>query len=79
MQNEELTEEERARIRSLMAFQKVVLGIVRRWGLVVFAAFLVLLVSFSSFLWVRGSSSVKRYEAKTRLLYTPKKLSLIHI
>lgn len=77
MQNEELTAEERARIRSLMAFQKVVLGIVRRWGLVVFAAFLVLLVSFSSFLWVRGSSSVKRYEAKTRLLYTPKKVSRI--
>ena len=77
MQNEELTEEERARIRSLMAFQKVVLGIVRRWGLVVFAAFLVLLASFSSFLWMRGSSSVKRYEAKTRLLYTPKKVSRI--
>lgn len=77
MQEEELTEEERARLRGLIAFQKVVLGIALRWWFLFVVVFAVLLAVFSAFLWMRGAKSVKRYEAKTRLLYSPKKVSRI--
>lgn len=77
MQEEELTEEERARLRGLIAFQKVVLGIALRWWYLFVIVFLALLALFSAFLWMRGAKSVKRYETKTRLLYTPKKISRI--
>jgi len=74
---EELTEEERARMRSLVALQKVVLGIVLRWlwlFIVVFCAFATVL---GGILWSRGAKSVNRYTAKTVLMYTPKKVSHI--
>ena len=77
MQEEQLTEEERARLRGLMAFQKVVLGIALRWWFLFIAFFLAFLAVFSTFLWMRGSKSVKRYEAKTRLMFSPKKVTRI--
>ena len=77
MQEEELTEEERARLRGLIAFQKVVLGIALRWWWLFVVVFLALLAIFSSFLWMRGSKSVNRYEATTRLMYSPKKVSRV--
>ena len=77
MQDEELTEEERARLRGLIAFQKVVLGIALRWWFLFVVAFLAFLAISSSFLWVRGSKSVKRFEANTRLMYSPKKVSRV--
>ena len=77
MQEEELTEEERARLRGLIAFQKVVLGIALRWWWLFVVVFLALLALFSSFLWMRGSKSVKRFETTTRLLYSPKKVSRV--
>ena len=77
MQDEELTEEERARLRGLIAFQKLVLGIALRWWWLFAAVFLALLTLFSAFLWMRGARSVNRYEAKTRLMYSPKKVSRI--
>lgn len=77
MQEEELTEEERARLRGLIAFQKVVLGIALRWWWLFVVVFLALLALFSSFLWMRGSRSVKRFETTTRLLYSPKKVSRV--
>ena len=77
MQEEELTEEERARLRGLMAFQKVVLGIALRWWLLFAVVFLSFLTLFSVFLWMRGAKSVKRFEATTKLLFTPKKVSRI--
>ena len=40
MQEDELTEEERARLRGLIAFQKVVLGIALRWWFVFVVVFL---------------------------------------
>ncbi len=74
---EELTEQERARIRKFMIFQKVVLGIVMRW----WPLFLIVMILFGSsaatFLWRRGARSVKRYEAQTRLLYSPKKIERV--
>lgn len=77
MQEDELTEEERARLRGLIAFQKVVLGIALRWWFVFVVVFLSLLTLFSAFLWMRGVKSVKRFEATTRLLFSPKKVSRI--
>jgi len=74
---EELTEEERARIRNLVAFQKVALGIALRWWPLFAAVFCVLALAFSGFLWIRGSASVKRYEATTRLMYAPKKIARV--
>lgn len=77
MKEEELTEEERARLRGLIAVQKVVLGIALRWWFLFVVVFLALLALFSSFLWMRGSKSVKRFETTTRLLYSPKKVSRV--
>jgi len=75
--DEELTEAEQARLKNLVAFQKVVLGIALRWWWVFAVAFAVLMCGFSLFLWMRGSESVKRYEASTRLMFSPKKISRI--
>ena len=77
MQEEELTEEERAKLRGLIEFQKVALGIALRWWFLFVVVFAVLLAVFSAFLWMRGAKSVKRYEAKTRLMFSPKKVSRI--
>lgn len=77
MESEELTEEERAKLRGLIAFQKLVLGIALRWWWLFVVVFLALLAIFSSFLWMRGSKSVNRYEATTRLMYSPKKVSRV--
>ena len=72
-----MTEEEQARMRSLVAFQKVALGVALRWWPLFMLVFLVLASAFSIFLWMRGSESVKRYEATTRLMFSPKKISRI--
>ena len=77
MQDEELTEEERARLRGLIAFQKVALGVALRWWYLFVVVFVVVLAGLSTVLWIRGSKSVKRYEAKTRLLFSPKKIARI--
>ena len=75
--DEELTEAEQARMRSLIAFQKVALGVALRWWPLFAVVFCVLAALFSGFLWMRGSASVKRYEATTRLMYAPKKIARI--
>ncbi|MCR5838776.1 MAG: hypothetical protein K6G94_03995, partial [Kiritimatiellae bacterium] len=64
-------------MRGLIAFQKLVLGIALRWWWLFVVVFLALLAIFSSFLWMRGSKSVNRYEATTRLMYSPKKVSRV--
>ncbi len=75
--DEELTEAEQARIQSLVAFQKVALGVALRWWPLFAAVFCVIALSLSGFLWMRGSASVNRYEATTRLMYSPKKIARI--
>ncbi len=74
---DELTDQERARIRSLIVFQKVAMGIILRWYPLFLCVFIVLASSFSAYLWLRGSRSVKRYEATTRLIFSPKKIARI--
>ena len=75
--DDELTESDEARLKSIVAFQKVVLGIALRWSWLFAAVFVVLMAGFSLYLWMRGSESVKRYEATTRLMFSPKKVSRI--
>jgi len=74
---DDMSEEERARLRGLVAFQKVVLGIAMRWWSLFFVVFCVLATVFSLYLWMRGSKSVKRYEASTRLIFSPKKIARV--
>ncbi len=74
---EELTEEEQARLRSFVAFEKVALGIALRWWPLFLATFFTIASVLSLFFWMRGSESVKRYEATTRLMFSPKKIAKI--
>lgn len=74
---EELTDKERAKIKNLVAFQKLVLGIVLHWWYLFALVFLLFGACFSGYLWMRGSKSVKRYEATTRLMFAPKKIHRI--
>ena len=75
--DEELTEAERARLRRIVAFQKVAFGIALRWWPLFVAVFCAIALALSGYLWLRGSNSVKRYEATTRLMYAPKKIARI--
>ena len=74
---EELTKDELARLQSIASFQKVGLGIVIRWRLLFLLVFLAISSVFAGYLWMRGSRSVKRYEATTALLFAPKKIAHI--
>jgi len=74
---EELTELEQARLRSIAAFQKVVFYIAMRWRWLFVVVFCCLAAVVATCLWFRGSRSVNRYEAKTALLFTPKKIAHI--
>ena len=75
--DEELTEAEQARLKRLVAVQKVALGIALRWWPLFVSVFCVLALSFAAYLWIRGSKSVNRYEATTRLMFAPKKIARI--
>ena len=48
-----------------------------RWAWLFVVVFAVLMSAFSFYLWMRGSKSVKRYEATTRLMFSPKKIARI--
>ena len=77
MTDDELTEAEQARLRALVVFQKIVLGIALRWWRLYAIVFVAVGAILSSLLWMKGAKSVKRYEATTRLLFTPKKISRV--
>lgn len=70
---DELTEEEKARMRRLNTLRKVATGILAKWRLPLAAVFLGSLAALAAFSASRAAKSVKRYEAKTRLLYSPRK------
>ena len=67
------TDEDLARLKSLAAFQKVVLGIAMRWKFLFLIVFCLVAAVSAAYLYMRGSQSVRRYQAKTSLLFTPKK------
>ena len=71
---EELTEQEKARMRAITTYRKVVCGILLRWWPCFIIAFIVVFSLLAAFLAIKTSKSVSRYEAKTRLLFNPKKV-----
>jgi len=68
------TDEETARLKSVVTFQKVVLVIILRWWLLAAMVFCIFFALFAGILVTRASKSVKRYETKTQLLFNPKKI-----
>ena len=67
-------DEETARLRSVVTFQKVVMVIILRWWLLAAIVFCTFFTLFAGHLVMRASKSVSRYEAKTQLLFNPKKI-----
>ncbi len=74
---EELTEIEQAQLRRIVTLQKIVVGIIAKWGWLLFALFLIHVACFGSYLTFRAIRSVERFEAKTRLLYNPREAANI--
>ena len=77
MTDEEMSESEQAQLRKIISFQKVALGIVLKWKWLFLLLILVLGATFTTFLRVKASKSVARFEARTRLLYNPRKVAKI--
>ena len=74
---EELTEAESEQMRRLAILQKVACLILRKWGWLLFFAFLLLTGAFSSYLVWHTAKSDHRFEASTRLLYSPRQVAQI--
>lgn len=69
--DDELTAEERERMRKMAALAKVSAGIAWKWAWLFVSVFLVLFVAFSWYLVRRSFRNPWRYTAVTRLLYMP--------
>lgn len=77
MEDNTTTEADQARLRSLFAFNKVAWIIVKKWWFVLLLVFCALSTALGVYLSKRAQKSVNRYEATTRLMFTPKKISRI--
>ncbi len=77
MSEEETTESEQAQLRKIIAFQKVVLGIVLKWKWLFLLVIVLVGASLATYLRFKASKSVARFEAQTRLLYNPRKVARI--
>ena len=77
MTADELTDAEREQLKALATLQKVAWIAVRRWLGLVVAVFLLLAGAFSVYLVWRAAHSVSRFDATTRLLYTPRTIAKI--
>ena len=74
---EELTEAERAQMRKFAAMQKVAGGILLKWSWLLILAFIVMAGSFSVYIVWHYAKSSHRFDAKTRLLYNPRKAARV--
>ena len=77
MAEETMSESEKAQMRRFMVVQKVALGIILKWKWLFILALLALGGLFTMFLVHRASISVKRYDAVTRLIYSPRRVAKI--
>ena len=68
---EELTAEERERLRKVSALGKVSLGIALKWIWLFILVFSVLFLGFAWFVVQHSAKSPERYVAETRLMYIP--------
>ena len=73
----DLTEAEREQMKAMASMQKVAMIIVRKWLWLIVAVFVVLSGVFSVYLVWRAAYSVNRFNATTRLLYTPRTIAKI--
>ena len=74
---EELSEQERAMMRRMAALRKVAWGIFVKWLWLFVLVFIYLWAGFSVYLVQRLSKSTHRFEATTRLLYSPRQVGKI--
>ena len=74
---EELTESEREQLKRINALRKVACVILLKWIWQILTVFTVSLGVFSAFFVWRSAKSVHRFDALTRLLYTPRHISKI--
>ena len=70
---EDLTESEREQMRKFVALQKIAGGILGKWMPLLVFAFLAMSVVFSIFLVWHFANSSHRFDAKSQLIYTPRK------
>ena len=74
MAEEEINEVEQAQLRKIIAFQKVLLGIVLKWTWLFLLVLVLVGASLATVLRIKAAKSVDRFEARTRLLYNPRKV-----
>ena len=77
MMEEELTEEERAQMRKFAALQKVAGGILSKWSWLLTSLFVFLTALFSVILVWLYAKSEHRFDATTRLMYNPRKVTRV--
>ena len=70
---DDLSQAEIEQMRKFAALQKVAFGILCKWSLVLSAMFIAMSIVFSVFLVWHFAKSGHRFDAKTQLLYSPRK------
>ena len=74
---DDLTESEREQLRKLVVLQKVAGIIFQKWAWLLLAVFVALATGFSLFVVMHYSKSIRRFDAKTQLLYNPRQIAKI--
>lgn len=74
---EDLTDSEREQLRKLAGLKTVAGCILRKWAVPLFSFFVLMLGIFTVFIVWKAAKSEHRFDAKTRLLYMPRKISRI--
>ena len=70
---EEPTESELEQMRKFAALQKIAGGILGKWSPLLIVAFLAMSAAFSVYVVWHFANSAHRFDAKTQLIYTPRK------
>ena len=71
------TESEREQLRKFVVLQKLADIILLKWIWLLLAVFFALAVGFSLFVVTHYSKSIRRFDAKTQLLYNPRQIAKI--
>lgn len=72
---EELTENELEQMRKFAALQKIAGGILCKWASLIIVAFLAMSLAFSVYVVWHFAKSAHRFDAKSQLIYNPRKSS----
>jgi capsular polysaccharide biosynthesis protein len=74
---DDLTESEREQLRKFVVLQKVAGIILLKWIWLLLAVFFALAAGFSLFVVKHYSKSIRRFDAKTQLLYNPRQVAKV--